>query len=52
MKLVEGEGDGSNRMKLGDVEIREFRPLLDQIIVPTRLDEQRKYPSRIPGQAE
>ncbi|MGM0557014.1 MAG: glycosyltransferase family 87 protein [Myxococcota bacterium] len=50
LKLVEGEGDGSNRMKLGDVEIREFRPLLDQIIVPTRLDEQRKYPSRLVGE--
>jgi hypothetical protein len=52
LELVEGQGDGSNRVKLGDVDVRAFRPFLDQIIVPTRLDEQRKYPERITADGE
>jgi hypothetical protein len=48
LKIVEGPDAGNNRLKLGTVRVRGFRPLLDHIIEPTRLDEQRKYPERIP----
>jgi len=44
-----GPGDGSNRVKLGTVEVEPFRPFLDHMIRPIDVDRQRKYPDRIPN---
>ncbi len=47
LKVLEGPQDGDDRIPLGTVTVRPFRPLLDQLIPPTRVDVMRKYPDRI-----
>ncbi|MEO1273225.1 MAG: hypothetical protein AAFX99_34500, partial [Myxococcota bacterium] len=44
---ITGPHDGQNRLKLGTLQIRAWRPLLDHIIPKTDLDVQRKYPDRL-----
>jgi hypothetical protein len=46
-KVVEGQSDGDDRISLGTFTVRAFRPLLDQLIPPTRVDVMRQHPERI-----
>ncbi len=46
-KVVEGQSDGDDRISLGTFTVRPFRPLLDQLIPPTRVDVMRQHPERI-----
>jgi hypothetical protein len=48
VKVIEGQNDGENRISLGTFTVRPFRPMLDQLIPPTRVEVMRKYPDRIP----
>lgn len=45
--IVEGDDVGDSRVVLGTVTIESQRSLLDHIILPTRLDEQRVHGDRI-----
>lgn len=47
LKVLEGQSDGEHRIPLGTFTVRPFRPLLDQLIPPTRVDVMRRYPERI-----
>jgi hypothetical protein len=47
LAIVDGPNDGANRLLLGTLDVRPMRPLLDHLIPPTDIDEQRKYPERI-----
>ncbi|HEY6460529.1 MAG TPA: hypothetical protein VIY73_10280 [Polyangiaceae bacterium] len=47
LAMVAGEDAGDNRVHLGTLEVTTFRPMLDQLIPPTRVDVMRKYPERI-----
>ncbi len=45
--VEEGQHDGQNRVLIGTVNIDSLTPPFDQLIKPTRLDEQRVHPERI-----
>ena len=49
MEVKTGDHDGNNRVHLGEVTVEPFTPFLEHIILPTRVDEMRKYPERIPS---
>ena len=49
LTVERGEHDGQNRLKLGSVRIRAWRPFLDHIIPKTDLEVMRKHPERIRG---
>jgi arabinofuranosyltransferase len=47
LKVLEGPNDGQNRIPLGTIEVTSLKPLIQQLIPPTRVDLMRKYPDRI-----
>ena len=47
LKVLEGPSDGQSRILLGTIEVTPLKPLIQQLIPPTRLDVMRKYPERI-----
>jgi hypothetical protein len=49
LHVVTGDNDGTDRIPLGELRVRPLRPVLDQLIPPTNIEVQRRYPERIPG---
>ncbi|MBI5515723.1 MAG: hypothetical protein HY909_18215 [Deltaproteobacteria bacterium] len=49
LHVTSGANDGTDRIPLGTLSVRALRPVLDQLIPPTRVEVQRRYPERIPG---
>jgi hypothetical protein len=47
LKVVEGAIGAQDRIFLGTIDVRPLHPLVNQLIVPTRVDIMRKYPDRI-----
>ena len=47
LRVLEGPNDGQDRVLLGTFHVRSMRPLLDQLIPPTRVDKMRAHPERI-----
>jgi hypothetical protein len=47
LHVLDGQHDSEDRIPLGTFTVRPFRPMLDQLIPPTRVDVMRKYPDRI-----
>jgi hypothetical protein len=47
LAITGGQDDGQSRVTLGTIRVRPLLPPLHQLIPPTRVDEQRKYPERI-----
>jgi arabinofuranosyltransferase len=47
LKVLAGASDGQDRVLLGELTARALRPILDQLIPPTRVDAMRKHPERI-----
>ena len=46
-RILEGENHDANRMHIGQVNIRAWRPFLDQLIEPPNVEQQRIHPERI-----
>jgi hypothetical protein len=47
LKIVEGQSDGHDRVFLGTLVVDHLYPIVNQLILPTHVDEMRKYPDRI-----
>jgi hypothetical protein len=47
LKIIEGPSDGKDRVPLGSFQVNPLRPLIHQLIPPTRVEVMRKYPERI-----
>jgi hypothetical protein len=47
LKVVGGAIGAQERIFLGTIDVRPLHPLVNQLIVPTRVDIMRKYPDRI-----
>ena len=47
LAIVEGPDDGTGRVPLGTLEVTHMLWLVHQLIPPTDIDKQRKYPDRI-----
>ena len=47
LAVQSGPKDPQNRIHLGKIKVRAQRPLLDHLIRPTRVSEDRAYPDRI-----
>jgi hypothetical protein len=47
LKIVGGQSDGHDRVLLGTLVVDHLYPIVNQLILPTHVDEMRKYPDRI-----
>ena len=47
LAVLSGPKDGENRVRIGKLTVRAQRPILDHLIRPTRLEEDRAFAERI-----
>jgi hypothetical protein len=47
LKVIAGSSDGNDRIRLGTLVVDPLYPVYNQLILPTHVDEMRKYPDRI-----
>jgi hypothetical protein len=48
LAVLDGPGDGANRLRLGPLHVKTLVPMIHQLIPPPRVAEQRRHPERIP----
>jgi hypothetical protein len=47
LKVLQGENDGHDRVRIGTLVVDNLYPIVNQLIPPTHVAEMRKYPDRI-----
>jgi hypothetical protein len=47
LKIVEGDNDGNDRVRLGTLVVDELYPIVNQLIPPTHVDAMRTHAERI-----